>query len=113
MRIFFVLGLFFFISTAFAQVVKPDPCNLKGSVFIEPVKSRAYFSVFVDENSPTVDLIVYKVDKKLYADRPGLWHITDDKAIADFIVYIEKSRAGANLTIQFTPTESFAGCTKN
>lgn len=96
--------------SSFGQTFRPDPCQLRGTVYIETVKSRADFSVYVDENSPNVDLVVCQVAKKLYADRPGLWHITTDRAIADFIIYIEKSRAGANIVIQYTPTESFAGC---
>lgn len=108
-----VVVFIFFTLEGFSQTIKVDPCSIKGTIFIESTKSKANFSVYVDENSPSVDLMVHKVERKLYADRPGLWHITEDRTIADYIVYIERNRAGANLTIQFTPTESFAGCTKN
>ena len=113
MRILVVVGLTFVANFCFGQMYKPDPCNLQGTVFVETNKSRADFSVYVDSNSATVDLIVFPESRHLYANRTGLWHFTEDRSIANLVIFYEKSRAAANIVIQFTKTESFAGCNQN
>jgi hypothetical protein len=116
MRILIVVGLIFVANFCYGQsgqIYKPDPCNIQGTVYVESNRGKADFTVFVDSNSATVDLVVFQESRNLYANRTGLWHFTDDRSIANHIIYYEKSRAAAGLIIQFTKTESFAGCNQN
>lgn len=91
--------------------IQPDYCNLYGTVYIEQKNPRlADFRVFVEETEGSADIWVYNMEEKLFADKPGLWHITDKKAFADFIIYYEKEKYLADFSVYFIDVESFAGC---
>lgn len=91
--------------------VQPDYCNIYGTVYIEKENPKeANFRVFVEETEGMADVWVYKMEEKLFADKPGLWHITDKKAFADYIIYIDKNKYLADFSIYYIDVESFAGC---
>jgi len=85
-------------------------CNIVGSVFFTSVKSESNISIFIQESEGFADLSVFKVDDVVYADRPGLWHITEERAFADHIIYIEEEEGFASFSVFFTDIEAFAGC---
>lgn len=119
--IFFFLGLG---SPAGSAVGKPeltsvvaprDPeiCRMFGSVYLtdDPKqKNYARFTVFIDTEDTYADLLVFKENNKLFADAPGLWHITTSRNFADHVLFITTNRALADFTIHYTKARTFAGC---
>lgn len=85
-------------------------CQLAGSVYVVKDRPRAMYRVYIEPNEAFADMLVVKVDNKLFADKGGLWHFTDTFAAADFTIFIEKERSLADFSIHFIDTESFAGC---
>lgn len=95
-----------------APAAPPDPCTLSGTVYVEKSPSYAQYRVYVHDSEAFADLIVCKQENKLFADQPGLWHFTDQRQLADFSIYLEKSENMADFSIAYTDTESFAGCNR-
>lgn len=102
------LGLITLSGTASAQSI--NFCDLYGAVYVEKDPYNAHFIVYLEETEGSADVLVYKEDNKLFADRKGIWHMTDNKGLADFIVFFEKNRRNADFSIYYTDVESFAGC---
>jgi len=88
----------------------PDLCNVFGSVYETKNRNEANFKVFIETGEAFSQLVVYKADNKLFADKAGLWFFTPTKAFADYIIYFEKSKANADFSIYYTDTQSFATC---
>lgn len=108
---FFLLFIFCAINwMAQAQRLNIDKCRIYGKMFIVQDKTRADFSIYVDDSEGLADIIVYQHSNKFYADRPGQWFFTPNRAEADFWVFIETTRGYADFIIAYTQTESFAGC---
>ena len=92
---------------------KLDICEVYGSVYIETEnRNRADFMVYADEKDSFVDIKVFVQENKFYADKPGMWHITKDRSLADYVIFMEKEKGRAKYTIFYTNTESYAGCNK-
>ena len=110
-KIFTPLFLVIFV-TAFSGNAFPQNnyCNIFGSVFIVDNPKEADFRVFIEDSEGSADVWVYDTDDKLFADRPGLWYFTNQKAFSDFTIYIEKDKYLADFSIYYINTESFAGC---
>ena len=87
-----------------------DPCNVFGVVYIEPVKNRADYIVYEEKTEAFADLRVFREENKLLADNTGLWHFTDQRAFADFTVYIQDEPSNADFTIFYIDVISYAGC---
>jgi hypothetical protein len=87
-----------------------DVCRIFGAVYEEKNPRYADYRVHVEESEDFSDLVVFRQDNRLFADRAGLWFFTDKKEFADFSVYFDKQRGTADFSISFTDTESFAGC---
>ncbi len=85
-------------------------CNVFGTVFIVDNPKEADFRVYIEESEGSADVWVYDTEDKLFADRPGLWYFTNQKAFSDFTIYIEKNKYLADFSVFYTDTESFAGC---
>jgi hypothetical protein len=107
----FIIVLLLTAIGGFAQNNKAiDPCKIFGAVYIEKNRVDATYRVFVEEGEAFANLIVYKHDNKLYADKPGNWYITPSKGFADYSIFIESNKGLADFSIFYTKTESFAGC---
>ena len=89
-----------------------DTCQLYGVVYITENPSEANFKVFVEDSEAFADLVVFREDNRLMADRPGIWFIADSPAFANFSIYLEKNRGLADFSIFYTDILSFAGCKK-
>ncbi len=87
-----------------------NTCQLYGVVYVTENPSEANFKVFVEESEAFADLVVFREDNRLMADRPGIWFEADSPAFANFSVYIEKNRGLADFAIFYTDVLSFAGC---
>lgn len=87
-----------------------DPCQLAGSVFVEPTESFATYRVFVEDVENFADLSVYKENTRGFATRPGHWCFTEVREFADFSVAFVKVKAFADFSICYTEFQSLAGC---
>lgn len=101
------LALCFFTQTGKAQAAY---CQLKGSFYEEKNPARIQYRVFLAESESFADLLVFKVDNNLFADKPGLWHLTNSRAQANYFISFVEDRSKADFSIYFIDTESFAGC---
>ncbi|MCP4521664.1 MAG: hypothetical protein GY827_08250 [Cytophagales bacterium] len=86
------------------------PCRVFGTIYIEQNHSMAHFSVFLEEYEEDADLIVYKSENRLFADKAGLWYIVTDRNFADYTIYIESNKAYADFSVYYTDDEGLAGC---
>lgn len=107
-----LLSMTFLVLTCGAAMAqRMDPCDLYGVVYVEPTRSFADYTIYVDSNSDAfADLLVFETENRLFADRPGLWFFTTNPHMADFTVFIEQREGLADFIIFKTDTESFAGC---
>lgn len=89
---------------------QPPFCQLSGAVLEEQNPSRAMFRVFREESEGLADLVVFKSENHLFADKAGKWFFTESRALARFSVFWVEERSKADFSVFFTETESFAGC---
>lgn len=89
-----------------------DPCKLYGRIYVEKNRAYADVRIFVDETEGLADLVVYRHENMLYADKNGQWYFTQNRMDADYWIYLEENRGMADLIVAYTETESFAGCTR-
>ncbi|KAA9331704.1 hypothetical protein F0P96_15320 [Hymenobacter busanensis] len=90
-----------------------DPCKIYGSIYLErDARRRGYCSatVFLEEQEAFASLVVYQETSKLFADKAGLWYITDARDFADYTVFVTDNRSLADFNIFYTKSRSFAGC---
>jgi hypothetical protein len=66
--------------------------------------------VYIEETEAFADLVVFKSENALFADKPGLWYFARSRAEANWFIVFVKEREKADFSICFTETESFAGC---
>ncbi|HTF82537.1 MAG TPA: DUF6150 family protein [Cytophagales bacterium] len=96
---------------SFAAEARFDPCEAYGAVYFTKDKNEADFVIYIEESEGLAGLRVYKIDSPLYATEPGVWHITEIRALARYKVYIETERKGmADFTVAYTTSEAAAGC---
>lgn len=89
---------------------KKDPCQLKGSVFVETVANFADYRVYMEPVEAFAQLKVYKESAPTFAQEPGEWYFTDVKGFADFTIYIEPVKNFADFTLAYTDYRQSAGC---
>ena len=90
-----------------------DPCRIYGSVFLETDLSRrgqCFATVYVESEEAFTNLMVYKEDNKLFADKAGLWALTDARDFADYRLFVTDNRNLADFTIHYTDVRIYAGC---
>ena len=100
-------GMLLLSQAAFSQA---PYCQLSGSVTEEKEASRARFRVYREESESFADLVVFKAENALFADKPGKWHFTSSRAQAKFSIIWVEERSQADFSVYITETESFAGC---
>ena len=91
----------------------PEFCSLYGSVFLtsDPkYKRMARYVVYLEPDEAFANLIVFKEENKLFADKPGLWYPAPAHDFADYILFITPNRAFADFSVFYTTSRSFAGC---
>ena len=90
-----------------------EPCKIYGSVYLETDPSRrsyCYGTVYVEPEEAFADLLVFKEDNKLFADRAGLWADAPARDFADYVLLVTTDRSRADFAIHYTKVRSFAGC---
>ena len=94
---------------------EPEICRMFGSVYLtaDPKqKNYTRYTVYIEAEDTYADLSVFKENNKLFADGPGLWHVTTSRNFADHVLFITTNRALADFTIYYTKARTFAGCRK-
>jgi hypothetical protein len=90
-----------------------EPCKIYGSVYLETDPSRRSYcfgTVYVEPNEAFADVIVFKEDNKLFADKAGLWADAPARDFADYVLLVTTDRSRADFSIHYTKVRSFAGC---
>ncbi len=91
---------------------KVDYCNLYGSVYIVNQQQLGNYKVFIEDSEAFADMLVYKTDNSLYADKAGVWYFVKNRDFADFTIYLVDSKEKADFSIYYTDFESMAGCSQ-
>ncbi|WP_231590695.1 hypothetical protein [Hymenobacter terrenus] len=90
-----------------------EPCKIYGSVYLETDPSRRSYcfgTVYVEPEEAFADLLVFKENNKLFADRAGLWADAPARDFADYVLFVTPDRGKADFAIHYTTVRSFAGC---
>ncbi len=114
------LAAFLFVVLIFMPVNKrenpaksrTDYCNLYGAVYVVDKQQLGNYKVFIEDSEAFADMLVYKTDNSLYADKPGIWYFVNNRSFADFTVYFVDSKEKADFSIYYTDYESMAGCSQ-
>ncbi len=91
----------------------PEYCSIYGSVYLtaDPkYKSLARYVVYIEPEEAFANLLVFKEENKLFADKPGFWYPAPAHDFADYILLVTTNRAFADFSIHYTKSRSFAGC---
>lgn len=92
-----------------------EPCRIYGSVFLETDprrKNQCFGTLYVEPEEAFADVLIFKETNKLFADKVGLWYLTDSRDFADYVLFVTEQRNLADFAIHFTKVRSFAGCRK-
>lgn len=109
----------FLLSLAPAPVSKAawagplDPCRVYGSVYLETDPGRQAYcfgTVYVEPEEAFANVLVYKEDNKLFADKAGLWYDAPARDFADYVLFVTPDRNRADFSIHYTKVRLFAGC---
>lgn len=103
----------FALPAVVAPVGSVDPCRIYGSIFLETDprrRAQCFATVYVEPEEAFTNLMVYKEDNKLFADKAGLWAFTDARDFADYRIFLTDNRNLADFTIHYTDVRSYAGC---
>ncbi|MBF9142432.1 hypothetical protein [Hymenobacter properus] len=93
-----------------------EPCKIFGSVYLETDPARrsyCYGTVYVEPEEAFADVLVFKENNKLFADKAGLWADAPARDFADYVLLVVKDRSRADFSIHYTTVRSFAGCKQN
>ena len=96
-----------------ATTASLEPCKIYGSVYLETDPSRRSYcfgTVYVEPEEAFADLIVFKENNKLFADKAGLWADAPARDFADYVLFVTPDRGKADFAIHYTKVRSFAGC---
>lgn len=98
-----------------ARVASVDGCRIFGSVYLETDprrQSRCFGSIYIEPETAFADVLVFQEANKLFADKAGLWYLTDARDFADYSLFVTTNRNLADFSIQYTKVRSYAGCRK-
>jgi hypothetical protein len=90
-----------------------EPCKIFGSVYLETDPARrsyCYGTVYVEPEEAFADVLVFKENNKLFADKAGLWAEAPARNFADYVLLVVTDRSRADFSIHYTKVRSFAGC---
>jgi len=85
-------------------------CYVYGTIAVVDDPRRAHFRVYVEESEGLADLIIFKEEIRLYADRQAIWYFGENPGMADYVIYLEDNKFLADFSIYYTDIESFARC---
>ena len=109
--VFFLLQLIFPSEKApNVRSLQINPCELKGTVFIERNRISADYKVFLLEQEDFADMLVYKVASPKRAKRKGHWYFSKVKPEADFSICVVSRLEEADFSLAYTAFRDYAGC---
>ena len=103
------------VPLATAGVASVDGCRIFGSVYLETDprrQSRCFGTIYMEPETAFADVLVFQETNKLFADKAGLWYLTDARDFADYVLFVTTNRNLADFSIQYTKVRSYAGCRK-
>lgn len=101
------------VTSSYAQTrLTTSPCDIWGVIYVQPIKQRATFLVYVEKDEFLADVRVFKEDNKLNANKAGIWYFVNNEGFSDFSIHFVEDRAMADFSIYYTENEFFAGCVK-
>ena len=92
------------------EVRRVDPCQIFGSIYVTNDIRKANYRVYLEDSELNADLVVFKEDNKLMANKEGLWYETSNIGFAQYAIYYEEEEAHADFSVYFTEVPAFAGC---
>ena len=113
---FLLTALLAFAPAKSPAAVALEPCKIFGSVYLETDPGRRAYcfgTVYVEPEEAFADLIVFKENNKLFADKAGLWADAPARDFADYVLLVTTDRSRADFAIHYTTVRSFAGCKIN
>lgn len=90
-----------------------EPCRIYGSVYLETDPSRrpyCFGTVYVEPDEAFANVLVFKEENRLFADKAGLWYDAPARDFADYVLFVTPDRNRADFSIHYTKVRSFAGC---
>ena len=90
-----------------------EPCKIFGSVYLETDPGRRAYcngTVYVEPEEAFADVLIFKENNKLFADKAGLWADAPARDFADYVLLVTTDRSRADFSIHYTKVRSFAGC---
>lgn len=90
-----------------------EACRIYGSIYLETDprrRSYCFATVYLEPEEGYADMLVYKEDNKLFADKAGFWAFTQARDFADYALFVTDNRNLADFSIHYTNVRSFAGC---
>ncbi|MBO2012016.1 hypothetical protein [Hymenobacter negativus] len=113
----FVLSFLLALIPAKSPVAGPvEPCKIYGSVYLETDPARRTYchaTVYVEPEEAFADMLVFKENNRLFADKVGLWADAPARDFADYVLLVVTDRSRADFSIHYTTVRSFAGCKTN
>lgn len=100
---------------AAAPVGSIEPCRIYGSVYLERDPRRKSFcfgTLYEEPQEAFADVLIYRESNKLFADKAGLWYLTDTRDFADYVLFVADKRELADFSMHFTDVRNYAGCRK-
>lgn len=98
-----------------SRVASVDGCRIFGSVYLETDprrQGRCFGTIYLEPETAFADVLVFQETNKLFADKAGLWYLTDARDFADYSLFVTTNRNLADFSIQYTKVRSYAGCRK-
>lgn len=108
MRCLLSISLVFVTFFSFGQ--RRDVCDIYGAIYFTQAQEWAQFRMFETDSEVFADLVIYEETNRLFADRQGLWYVTEDSLTADHYVYYTENRGLADFTVYFTDIPAAARC---
>lgn len=107
-----ITGIILALSLVFFEPIPQEEvkCNVYGAVHVLKEKRGADYIIYMEESDAFADLLVFKEEHKLYADKSGLWFLEKNKGLADYRIYITKNQDEADFSVFYIDSPTFAGC---
>lgn len=90
-----------------------EPCKIFGAVYLETdprQRSNCFATVYIEPEEAFADVLVFQENNRLFADAAGLWYPSENRAFADYSLFVTTDRNLAEFSIHYTKVRSFAGC---
>jgi hypothetical protein len=113
---FLLTALLFLHPAKAAPAGGVEPCKIFGSIYLETdprLRGNCFATVYIEPEEAFADVLVYQESNKLFADKAGLWYPAENRAFADYSLYVTTDRNLAQFSVHYIKVRSFAGCKSN